>query len=231
MKSLIFILLSIIFCSNVISQNRYKESELDWDIIAGQRVYFFKNTKQRVNGTVYEKFDNGQLMFENQVDNGKCINYKSWFQNGQLQHDENEQMGIVRDFYENAQLKSIKYSHFTENLGNENEELFIYDKNGFSIFKEFYENGQLKCEYETGSQYDMGLLKGSRNEYFENGMLKERCYFKNGQFDGKYFCWYANGQLKYDGTWSQGEPISEKCWDEKGNPMKCSANYPPRFNK
>ena len=99
MKSLIFLLMSIIFCQNVISQNRYKESELDWDIIDGYRVYFFKNTNNRVSGTVYEKHENGQLMMEEQVENGKSLSYKSWFQNGKLKHDENEKMDIKRDFY------------------------------------------------------------------------------------------------------------------------------------
>jgi antitoxin component YwqK of YwqJK toxin-antitoxin module len=230
MKSFFCLLLSIIFISGIQSQNRYSESQLDWDIEDGGKVYFYKNTKQRFSGIVFQTYENGQISFEEQVHNGKGVSYKSWYKNGKLEHDENENLGIKKDFYENGKLKSITHEHFTKNIGNEKEFEYIYDENGFTIHKEFYENGQLKSEYESGSTVNSFFI-GTHNEYFDNGMIKERCYFKNGQFDGKYFCWYSNGKLKYDGSWSQGKVMIEKCWDENGNPIKCTGNFTPRFNK
>ena len=40
---------------------------------------------------------------------------------------------------------------------------------------------------------------------------------KNGKQDGLWTDWYENGQKESEGTWKDGEKISEKYWNEDGS--------------
>jgi antitoxin component YwqK of YwqJK toxin-antitoxin module len=44
---------------------------------------------------------------------------------------------------------------------------------------------------------------------------------KDGKEDVVYTGWHENGQKGWEGTYKDGELISEECWDEDGNDEEC----------
>ena len=45
---------------------------------------------------------------------------------------------------------------------------------------------------------------------------------KDGKKNGKWTRWYNNGQKWKEGTFKDGELVSENCWDIDGNDIDCN---------
>jgi antitoxin component YwqK of YwqJK toxin-antitoxin module len=61
--------------------------------------------------------------------------------------------------------------------------------------------------------------------YYENGKLKGKWKYKNGTRDGKTIRYYENGEIRYINTYTKGELIQRKEYDEKGN-LNLERDYP-----
>jgi antitoxin component YwqK of YwqJK toxin-antitoxin module len=119
-----------------------------------------------VTGAIYE-FNGNNLLFEGN------------FQNGKLN-------GVVKEYYENGQLKSE---------GN--------SKNGQpdGLLKEYYENGQP----QRLTTYANGEVNGLKTEYYENGKKRLEVNFKNGQPDGLEKSYYESGNIQMKGFFKDGK--------------------------
>lgn len=80
-----------------------------------------------------------------------------------------------------------------------------------------YDNGQVKSE----GTFKKNKLHGLWRFYYENGQSKYHINYTYGKKNGIYKQWYENGQLQYESTYKDGVKISGKCWDLKGNKIKC----------
>ena len=69
---------------------------------------------------------------------------------------------------------------------------------------------------------DMTLFTGILVETF--GYVKSKESYKNGIRHGLTRMWYPSGQLKMESNWKDGKLINRKCYDEKGNFIKCDFN-------
>ena len=76
---------------------------------------------------------------------------------------------------------------------------------------------QILLNYKDG--YRDGLQKKWWWHY--NGQLRSEHNYKDGKQDGLQKEWRENGQLRSEHNYKDGDLISEKCWDEDDNQIKC----------
>ena len=87
----------------------------------------------------------------------------------------------------------------------------------------WYENGQLEGEWN----YKKGNINGEVKEWYESGKLRrsgEVIMIKQRVIMGGGKTWYENGQLQKEEKWEDGELIYEKCFNKKGKEIDCSEN-------
>ena len=84
-------------------------------------------------------------------------------------------------------------------------------KNGIRVgeWKNYYKSGRVKLKF---SYSQIGLLEGSRIEYYENGQAKEIFHYENGKKNGEWMTYYENSLIKstavFKDGWLEGEKIS-----------------------
>ena len=67
------------------------------------------------------------------------------------------------------------------------------------------------------SEYHKGLLHGEQIQFWENGGLKEKRFYKSGEKDGIYEAWWPNGQKQLTYFFKNGEYEGElKEWNRQG---------------
>ena len=65
-----------------------------------------------------------------------------------------------------------------------------------------------------------GKEHGVMITWYENGKMSYRANFVGGEYDGKVTTWTTNGVQQSVTVFKNGNEVSRKNWDEKGNPMK-----------
>jgi len=134
-------------------------------------------------------FNNGKLMYDGEIINGKLDGYgKQYYKNGNLKYegefDDGERNGSGKQFFNNG---LIEYEG-----GYKRSKLDGYGK-------QYYKNGNLKYEGE----FDDGERNGRGKQFFDNGLIEyEGGYNKRGKWFGKGKQYYRNGVLEYDGSFS-----------------------------
>ena len=84
-------------------------------------------------------------------------------------------------------------------------------------------NGKKRLEFHVWS----GFIEGYYREWNINGQLITEDIYHLNEFSGPVMRWHSNGQLKSERFYKFIKPkkkplmLSEKCWDEKGNEIKC----------
>ena len=110
------------------------------------------------------------------------------FQNGTLYYGNALFSGITREKYSTGLIKStVSFRNGKEN----------------GISETFYEGG----EKETIRFYTVGEKDSIHGGWWPGGQLKFEYHFKNGNYNGLFTEWYANGK-----------EISGKGWRENGKP-------------
>ena len=125
--------------------------------------------------------------------------------NGVLYFDKETYTGIVNDFYENGNLKSISEYYNGKRQGK----YFGWYPNKQKWFERFYTSG---------------LKSGIHQGWHKNGTLMFEYYFNNnGSYNGSVKDWCLNGVLANYFNFIEGkETGSQKMWDLKG---KIRANF------
>jgi antitoxin component YwqK of YwqJK toxin-antitoxin module len=75
-----------------------------------------------------------------------------------------------------------------------------------NIIKEIYIDGDLRTSEIFNKDntkilehnHKNGEFEGKQYEWYENGQLKYEMNYKNGKLEGPQYGWYENGQLKYE---------------------------------
>ncbi|MFT4856593.1 MAG: antitoxin component YwqK of YwqJK toxin-antitoxin module [Algoriphagus sp.] len=99
----------------------------------------------------------------------------------------------------------------------------ISTSNGIVFREEVLFSGRLFGLYEGGtdtafvSGYQKGLLHGEQIQFWENGELKEKRFYKSGEKYGIYDSWWPNGQKQFTYFFKNGEYEGElKEWNRQG---------------
>ena len=83
------------------------------------------------------------------------------------------------------------------------------------LYTFWHENGQ---KWSEGTYKD-GKLDGLVTKWHENGEKTEGTY-KDGNPHGSSTSWHENGQKSAEATWKDGELISAKYWNSKGEQVE-----------
>jgi len=87
------------------------------------------------------------------------------------------------------------------------------------VYGYFGENKPYKKVY-VGNLRD-GKREGKWVSYYHStGKKKWEKIYKDGKRDGLHTEWFENGQKEYEGTYKNGELISQKRWNEDGSVKK-----------
>lgn len=169
----------------------------------GTWIYFYDNKKEKIRqkgifvndqkqGEWTTYYENGNIQsvvtFKENKPNGYT---KSYYPGGQLQEEGNWQLnkwtGEYKFYYENGK---VKYHWF-------------FDYNGQRTGKQdyFYSNGQKQIEGEWLQGKETGVIK----EYHSNGKVSKIANFEGGKLNGSYSEYYEDGSIKTKVIFIQGE--------------------------
>ena len=129
--------------------------------------------------------------------------------------------GEHSEFYENGQKKSeVNYKdgrvdglsvYWYENGQKKLERNWKDDKQD-GLWVVWYKNGQKQQE----ENYKEGKWDGLSVHWYENGQKRVEVNYKANKEDGLSVYWHENGQKKLEETYKDGEIISEKFFNTKG---------------
>ena len=86
-------------------------------------------------------------------------------------------------------------------------------KDGLELY--WHENGQKSSEVNYRDGRMDGLLIG----WHSNGQQMMEVNYKDGKIDGLRVGWHSNGNKFREENWKDGELISEKWWNNRGEPV------------
>ena len=79
----------------------------------------------------------------------------------------------------------------------------FYNLGRKSGFEEYYENGQIK----TKAFFKNGKLDGFYQEFYSNGKIQSRGFFKSGKLEGEFLIYFKNGKLMHKSIYNNGIKI------------------------
>jgi antitoxin component YwqK of YwqJK toxin-antitoxin module len=177
-------------------------------------------------GVVVDKYGNGQKLWEVTFKDGKEHGLVTeWYENGQKESEwaykDGKRDGLQAEWYENGQ-KEVEGAHKDGNPvtaivwkpnGEKCPDTNLVNGNG--IVCEYWNNGQKEVE----NTYKDGKKDGLVTEWHVNGQKEREGAYKDGKPYGPHIMWYENGQKSSEVTRKDGKKISEKYWDDDGNPL------------
>jgi len=115
-------------------------------------------------------------------------------------------VGKIMDYFITGELHA-------EIEGALNIDNYYNSKSKFTGFAEgFYKSGAKQFE----TLYDNQGNIVTRKRWHENGQLRQKASFKNGQFDGQLLTYWENGNAKRIDEYNNGELITGKCFNIDG---------------
>ncbi len=78
-------------------------------------------------------------------------------------------------------------------------------------------------QYRDGLNYQINESEpysGWAKEMYDSGQVERLVKFKDGKQDGLATAWHENGQKQGELTWKDGEKVSEKFWNSKGEEVE-----------
>jgi len=152
---------------------------------------------------VFRYYENGKLKTEANYRNDKLDGVgKVYYENGtvstETNYEDGKPDGLMRTYYEDGNIK---------------EEMSY--KNGIlnGLLSSYYRNGKLEVEKTLKN----GQLNGPSKHYDQDGNLEEEVFFVKGVTEGTRRLLYKNGKSKEEEFYKEGNKISAKTFDEKGN--------------
>lgn len=162
-------------------------------------------------------FENGQIMEEGSYKNGlRDGEWKEYYENGQADFIASYKKGMANGnviaYHENGEIRATAYliDEVPEGITKQyNQDGNLLESGSFSkgekvgvwTKNEYYDNGKLKehAEYLDDKKH------GKYESYYENGQLSQDAYYKNGNLEGDYKSFYKNGNLQETGKAIDGE--------------------------
>ena len=112
--------------------------------------------------------------------------------------------------------KSDEYDIFSDHIDGYKSELFsqvLVYKDQSDCNLSFHDNGRLKIR----EVYKNGNLNGKFTTWYENGLKHEVGTYKDGNLNGKFTTWYEDGQKEQEETYKEGERNGKYTrWYENG---------------
>ena len=146
----------------------------------------------------------------------------TWFENGKMRSEEYYRFGIIRaaKYWDNKgePADSLEEAEGGVNLDQTiNRKGLIYLKDSDSPYTgklfEFHANSLKKKEISLKD----GKLDGKKILWYEHGQNQAEVNYKDGKKEGSEITWHQiGGQKMGEEQWKDGEKISAKYWDSRG---------------
>jgi antitoxin component YwqK of YwqJK toxin-antitoxin module len=216
MKQLLYVLL-IIFLGNTNSYAQEKTNQ------------FNKNGAR--NGNWVKYYDNGNIRYQGQFNNGKEIGVFKFYSMVSDTYPT-----IIKTFNNNNNIAKVSFFTVEGVLESEGEmegenrigKWIFYNTDGKTIVsEENYTQGLLngvsKTYYKSGKvteilNYENGKLHGNIKRYSDEGVLLDDLNYKNGKLDGLAKYYNTNGELILTGTYENGEKLDDWQYFDNGEP-------------
>lgn len=156
----IFILLTILFSSVCLGQNKKIYYDSDYKVCKKSKAEFYR-------------------IIPNEFDNQSLIKIKSFYISGELRSEENLRYIHEKDY--KLDIRDGLYTRYYKNGNKEFEVVFVNGKKE-GLQTAWYETGELQAE--TYNKND--LVDGTRTYYYKSGKIKMIIPFKNGKLSSKY---------------------------------------------
>lgn len=126
--------------------------------------------------------------------------------------------GIVKDYYITGELQWEGIMSYIDKYDNKND-----ISEGLSTW--YYKNGKKSRQSTMKGDKEIGTT----TYWYENGNIARTCvYNDNGELNGEYIDYYENGKLKFKGTFSNGNP-TDKWFIECDEFEKCNKIFYENF--
>lgn len=176
--------------------------------IHGMYEHYHPNGKLRTKGTLYTTIEIDGKQMSNVYD-GKN---EEFYDTGTLKSLTHYKMGklngVWKQFYANEMLSEIRY--YEDNLGvgvweqfddkgNKTSEIHytIIEKDGKKeSVKHGVEMRWVKNVCVQKTRFHFGLQEGLHEQFYNDGTLKERLFFKEGKLDKESYYYHPDGKLK-----------------------------------
>lgn len=196
------------------------------------------------NKTKSEDYIDGKLVHVLKSKNNLSVSSRKFFLDGKIKeaidYKKGKKHGTEKMYYKNGILKKIQ--HYKNGTMHGAFKFFYEDGN---IMEEgIYKNGKHKeiAHYKKGELthltifYDDGIFKkvttfandlkdGEEKEYYNNKRLKNIYNYKAGNLNGKYVCYYENGQIEISGNYINNLLDGEKKEYYKNGQVKNIEHY------
>ncbi|PHR70183.1 MAG: hypothetical protein COA67_08625 [Lutibacter sp.] len=193
-----------------------------------EKGYYDQNGE--ATGQWEEYYENGNLKSIYHYQNGLVIQeyreYKKFYENGKLEIESKlinatDSIYEEKSYYKSGNLYSIS-EHYNESLSSNFVKHFYDNSNGAIKRELYYKNkgkeidGPIKNYYETGElQFTISDTSNSKEDYQKN-YDKEGTLRSEGKratwdykYTGKWKYYHINGQLEWEGEYSNGKPDGE----------------------
>jgi antitoxin component YwqK of YwqJK toxin-antitoxin module len=194
------------------------------------------NTDGKKIGKWQQQYDNGQLKYKGQFENGYEVgDFFYYYPDGKIKSkmsfSEKGQLANIIIYYKSGTVQASgtyrnKLKHSTwkywADVSTQLTKEENYDngkKNG--LWKVYYVGGGVASQV----MWKMDVRHGEWKEFFENGRLKLSANFNNGKMDGPYLTYFLNGQISRKGLYVNG--LSDGLWEsfEENGTVKTIEKY------
>ena len=218
---------------------RLLKEAVDFDSLEEREGLVYQpNESEPYSGWEKQMYDSGQVRSLGQVRDGKPHGlWTEWYPNGQKRGegtikdaeldglftvwDENGQKQVEATFRDGEEVESAADAAKSPPVTAEQISA-IEDKVNARIeverlLKEAVERDSL--EERDGRFYQANESEpysGWEKEMWDSGQLRALAQLKDGKENGLGTLWHENGQKQAEVTWKDGEKVSEKWWNSKG---------------
>ncbi len=184
----------------------------------------------KLNGTVKQYFESGKLYREIPYFNGYIDGYLTeYYESGKKKSVGYYQLSkrVLHEviYYPNGKKQQIR-SYANDTLNGITTDYKDGDKWKETPYKQGIIDGTVKVYYEYGElwkecPYVKGVENGVEKWYSISGKIKSEIPYVNGKINGVAKEYYPGGYVvECETTYSNGEKVSTKKYDEKGNEIK-----------
>ena len=174
------------------------------------------NAAGQKTGKWQKKYDNGQLKYKGQFENGYEVGeFIYFFPDGKIQSklvfSEKGVMTTVSIYYKNGsqqatgfyrnKLKHGTWKYFNAATGIISKQETYADGKKDGVFRIYYSNEQISTEV----YWKQDVRDGTWQEFFENGNIRLSTQFVNGNLDGEYKTYYAGKKISRKGQYVNGK--------------------------
>jgi len=168
------------------------------------------NTQGKRVGAWEKYYENGNIRYTGQFENGKEIGVFKFYDKGSSEHPV-----IIKEYIPHSTIAKVRF-YTKDGVLESHGELDGKNRTGKWTF--YYENGQVSSE----ENYLKGQLSGVYKMFYQNGVLAEFTHFVQGKLEGEAVYYNLKGAVLGTGSFYDNEKVGDWEYFEDGDPTKKS---------